>query len=452
MGNKRHSISRIETTKSSMTSRAGMNSVAKFLEKTGVIKELSTLFSGIKKNNKGLKTDVFFKQMLCFFFQGDNLRISEFNNLKSDESYAKLIELPLEDLGSSESITRMFANFNIGEVQKFKSLLKKIFKLFLKRHDGKYIELTVDSMVLDNNDSKKKGGNTPTYKKVLGFQPLHLIFNGLIADMSFRGGSTHGNSGNTAKNMIVTAIKTIRGIKGADYPIIFKMDSGFMDEEIFNAIEENNAFFVCSGKKYNDIKSIVEKSKEVNWRIHAGTHRSYRYLEFKSKCKSWDKNYRTFYTALHTEEDGQSLINFDDSENVIYTNIEEDTKCFDSSIKNSNSIIAMHHSRGADELPHRGIKEFGTEIMPFKRYYSNHAFYALMVISFNMFELYKREVIREEAYLNSYANKIRRKFIDIAGFFVKKARQTILKVNEHIAHAIKFVSIWDRSQTTSLIV
>jgi hypothetical protein len=43
--------------------------------------------------------------------------------------------------------------------------------------------------------------------------------------------------------------------------------------------------------------------------------------------------------------------------------------------------------RGADELPHRGIKEFGIEQLPFRNYYSNHAFYALMAIFFNMFEL-----------------------------------------------------------------
>jgi len=32
------------------------------------------------------------------------------------------------------------------------------------------------------------------------------------------------------------------------------------------------------------------------------------------------------------------------------------------------SIISNHHQRGADELPHRGLKDFGFEELPFKRF------------------------------------------------------------------------------------
>jgi len=108
----------------------------------------------------------------------------------------------------------------------------------------------------------------------------------------------------------------------------------------------------------------------------------------------------------------------------------------------------MYHGRGADELPHRGLKEFGTEIMPFKNFYANHAFYALMVISFNMFELYKKRIIQNKEYIFSYANRIRRKFIDIAGYFSNTGHRIILKINEHVADASNFLAIWNRSKTT----
>jgi hypothetical protein len=32
------------------------------------------------------------------------------------------------------------------------------------------------------------------------------------------------------------------------------------------------------------------------------------------------------------------------------------------------SLIYHHHQRGADELPHRGLKAFGSEQLPFNRF------------------------------------------------------------------------------------
>jgi len=203
----------------------------------------------------------FFKQVACFFFLGDNLLISEFCRLKNDVGYAKIIETCIEKMGSADTVSRMFDKFNQGEVLKFRDIFEIIFEVMIQKHTGHFISLTLDSMVLDNNDSKKKQGDTPTYKNVLNFQPLHLILDGMIVDMSFRGGNTHGNSENTALNMIVKAIRTIRKVKGDSCQIIFNMDSGFMDQEIFKAIENNKAFFVCNNKKYNNIKDIVKSGK-----------------------------------------------------------------------------------------------------------------------------------------------------------------------------------------------
>lgn len=448
MQSKSNIINDVEITDLEMTSRAGLNPVVKFLERSGVLDELTKTFSTLEKTSKGLSAVDFFKQVFCFFFSGENLRIAEFDILKNDIGYAKIIETSEENMASTDAITRMFQKFNLGEVLKFRKIFHTIFESTLLNFSGDYIILTLDSMVLDNNYSKKKQRNSPTYKKVLGYQPLHLNFNGMIVDMTFRGGSTHGNCENTAKNMIVKAIQTIRKIKGESCQIIFNMDSGFMDKKLFDAIEENGASFICSGKKYKTIKEIVESSSDSEWSKYKGKRNDYRYLEFQSKCDSWDKEYRTFYTALDSEENGQKLINFEDSENVIYTNIEKNSKKFAAKISSSKNIISMYHGRGADELPHRGLKEFGTEIMPFKNFYANHAFYALMVISFNMFELYKKRIIQNKEYIFSYANRIRRKFIDIAGYFSNTGHRIILKINEHVADASNFLAIWNRSKTT----
>jgi len=316
----------VETTDLNLTGRAGLAPVSRFLNNSGLIDALAKDFSGLSKNEKGTRPKDFFKQMGSFFFNGENLRISQFDQYKLDPSYASLLDLDQEDLSSSAAIRRYFKKFDLGCSRKFRRFLKKIFRKILKDLDQDHILLTLDSMVLDNDYSKVKQGCTPSYKKVKGYQPLHLIINGVIVDMTFRGGKTNGNCGNTAKNMILNAIKLIREIKGKKIPIIFNMDSGFMDHKLFDAIEGENAKFICGGKKYDDIKQIVSEASEESWDEFNNGKKVWKYLEFNSKCKIWKKEYRTIYTYLWSEEDGSCLLNFGETENVIYTNIEKKPK------------------------------------------------------------------------------------------------------------------------------
>ena len=57
-------------------------------------------------------------------------------------------------------------------------------------------------MVMDNDDAPKRHGVKPTYKKVLGFQPLQMTWGRYIIDAVFRGGDKHSNHGDTAAKMI----------------------------------------------------------------------------------------------------------------------------------------------------------------------------------------------------------------------------------------------------------
>jgi hypothetical protein len=89
----------------------------------------------------------------------------------------------------------------------------------------------------------------PTYKKVKGYQPLHLTRNGKIVDVLFRGGSTSGNSGNGVANMIRRNVGIIRNALARETLIVFRVDAGFFDEAI---LEECNALgvgLILSGKR-----------------------------------------------------------------------------------------------------------------------------------------------------------------------------------------------------------
>jgi hypothetical protein len=64
----------------------------------------------------------------------------------------------------------------------------------LKIEKPEEIIITIDTMVMDNDEAACREGVQPTYKKVKGFQPLQLIWKGKIIDAIFRGGKKHSNT------------------------------------------------------------------------------------------------------------------------------------------------------------------------------------------------------------------------------------------------------------------
>ena len=85
----------------------------------------------------------------------------------------------------------------------------------------------------------------------------------------------------------------------------------------------------------------------------------------KYQCNSWEEEYRGFYTHPVSEGD-QRLFDFARPDTVIITNL----GCNDNILEHCTrqrrqywlkpeNIIYSHHMRGADELPHRGLKDFG---------------------------------------------------------------------------------------------
>ena len=110
------------------------------------------------------------------------------------------------------------------------------------------------------------------------------------------------------------------------------------------------------------------------------------------------------------------------------------------------SIIQSHHQRGADELPHRGLKDFGFEELPFKRFSPNTAFFYCMLISFFLFETFKQDVLEEVLPVASYATTVRRKAVDFAAKIVKTSGEIILKVTRSVMDNLRFDKLWEKCQ------
>jgi hypothetical protein len=450
-------ITKIGQTSDKISARGGLPLFLRYVEQIGLYSMISgVILPHILQTNKGLQLQSFLKQIIAFFIDGSNMAISGFDQSKKDESYASLLECAPKQLASSHQIKRYFHKLSFINNMIFNYILHELFIWRLKMAEPKVIELGIDTMVLDNDDAKKRQGCEVTYKNKKGFQPLHISWKMFLIDVFFRKGSAHSNHGNDYIERVDEIVKLIRRRYSAHVPIILCGDSGFCDEKAFKVFEDDlNIHYITTGKLYPNIKEhlhgvdlesggTIEKGKAI-----------WKFVEFGNRLGSWKKFRSCIFTHLDRDHDGQYVMNFDKPDSVIYTNIGNCPKA-DQMLRDAGCdhyfeasfIVKRSHQRGADELIHRSLKELATkEQLPFKTFGMNRAYYFLLVITHFLFETCKQDVTAQVIPSSVYPETFRRKLIDFAVKIVSHARQTTLKVTTSVYKSININALWKLCQS-----
>jgi len=111
----------------------------------------------------------------------------------------------------------------------------------------------------------------------------------------------------------------------------------------------------------------------------------------------------------------------------------------------TETIIEAYHDRGRDELVHRALKDFGTQTLPFKRFNANAAYYYIMLLTFFLYESFKRDVCHRAVPVACYATTFRRMVIDNAGKIVRTSGKIILKVTTATWNSLDIAYLWHSS-------
>jgi len=445
-------INKVDVTEDTLTGRGGLALFVRYLSQVNIYALLFNCFSHLRRSEKGQPIWNIFKQVFCFFYDGTSRHLVYFDQLKKDEGYAAVIENSPEEMMGSHQVKRFFKAFSwlCGGV--FRRILKRLFIWRLKIERPEKIELTIDLMIMDNDEAAKRHGVEPTYKKVKGFGSLQILWNRKVVDAIFRGGSKHSNSGHTVVNMVTELVRLIRREYRSDVPILLRMDSGFFDEDNLVVLDRLNVGFICTGKIYEHVKAYVGALPEKGWKVYDNGHQEWEYIEFGYRYDSWKRYYRAIYTRPAYEGE-QRLLDFARPDNIIVTNLGVNPEVVrgcgsprGKELVQVESIIHSHHQRGADELPHRGLKDFGFEELPFKRFTPNTAFFYCMLISFFLFETFKEDVLEEVLPVASYATTVRRRVVDFAAKIITTSRGIILKVTQAVMDNLRFDKLWEKCQ------
>lgn len=443
-------IHKLEVTNDILTSRGGLAFFVKYVKAIGILALLLHRLGRIKKSAKGVSVPNLFLQALYFFCDGTSRHLCHFDELQRDQGYAAVVEMPEEQMASSHAIKRFFGAFNIFHAAAFRWVLHELFVWRLQLRKPPIVVITLDTMVMDNDQAQRRQGCDPTYKKVKGFQPLQLIWEGKIVDAIFRRGKRHSNYGQDVSKMIQAIVKLIRSRYDATVPIILRIDSGFLDEQNFALCDRLQVGFVATGKTFPAVKQQVAAIPEEEWKEYANEQQVWSYAGFQYQCDKWKRGYRALYTRPLCDGP-QRLLEFARPDNIILTNVAAGEPVLEAMPRDAqkywlrdDSLIFHHHQRGADELPHRGLKDFGSEQLPFQRFGSNQAYYYLMLIGFFLFQTFKEDNLEDILPLSSYAMTVRRQLIDIAAKVVRTGHAVILKVTQAVMDRLQLQLLWRR--------
>jgi len=442
-----HRINKIEETSDNLTGRGGISFFNRYLSTIGIYSVLLEHFAPLRKSKKGLPVEDIFKQIFSWFFDGTSRHLSYFDELAKDEGYAGAIEQATENMASSHTIKRFFKSINIFKVWLFREILTGLFLWRLKIKKPQVIFLDIDTMVMNNDDALVREGVGPTYKREKGFQPLQVTWERFIIDAVFRGGIRHSNYEDTVVKTITHLVNLIRKRYRKDVIIVLHCDSGFFDQKNLEAFEKLGIFYICGARITKDIKKIVQAQSEDNLQQLKNKKQTWRFFEFGFKYGSW-KKFRRFIFCHPIYKDQQMLLSFARAETLLVTNIRSDTVLPEMpkeihELLNPKCIISRYHSRGANELVHRSLKDFGFEQLPFKRFTPNAALYYTMLVSFFLFETFKEDVLAPVIPIQSYASSVRRKFLDIAAKVVSHSHEITLKFTSFAFQALDLNNLWD---------
>jgi hypothetical protein len=455
-------ITKISATDEKISARGGLTLFLRYVENIKLYELIrSVVILKIIFHSKGLSLHQFLKQMFAYFVDGTDMSISGFDKKKTDKGYASVLENTENEMASSHQIKRIFIKFIIIPNTLYNKILHELFIWRLKIEAPKIIQLGIDTMVMDNDQSKKKEGCDVTYKKKKGFQPLHISWGSFLIDVLFRNGKAHSNHGTDYTDRVTAIVGLIRKRYSPEIPIILCADSGFADQKAFDYFDTKNVHFITTSRIYTDVREYAGLLPTQQYSELGKGKAIWKYFEFASKRGTWKRFRRSIFTTLSCDENGQYIIGFGNkrTDNLIFTNIGTNPVA-DKRLKEAGgeeyfkaeNIVTLSHKRGADELIHRSIKELATkEQLPFKRMGMNRAYYFLLVISHFIFETYKRDVTDDVIPISSYPNTFRRKIIDFAVKITSGAGYVILNVPRAIFDNFKINDLWKKCQSPPII-
>ncbi len=263
-----------------ITKYSGLNTVAKYMNKQGIIKSVSILFPTRWYSATKFGVNQVLISIIMASFCGIN-RINKISSFTGDGLTRVLLKL--DKAINENAISATLKNLGQRGARELQSFLLSKNARWLKASGLTNITLDADSTVKSvcgNQEGAAKGFNT-TKKGAKSYHPL-LVF---VSEMKllyhswFRTGSAYTSNG------IVDFLKEVKSsLPGSIDKVFFRADSGFFSGELFDLLE-SYAWDYLVKVKLKNLKKLLEFQ---TWEPIKGK-KDIAICEFTYKAHGWSK-------------------------------------------------------------------------------------------------------------------------------------------------------------------
>jgi len=285
-----------------ITKYSGLNTVAKYMNKQGIVKSISTLFPTEWHSATKFGVNQILISITMSSFCGIN-RICRIASFTGDGLVRALLKL--DKAINENTISATLKKLGQGGARKLQMLLLSKNADWLGKSGLKSITLDADStvkLVCGNQEGAAKGFNT-TRKGAISYHPL-LVF---VSEMKllyhtwFRTGSAYTANG------IVDFLKEVKAsLPKTVEKVFFLADSGFFSRKLFDLLEYFGWDYLVKVK----LKNLAVLLKKQEWEV-IDKQKNIAICEFAYKVGSWKearilKAIRTVKEYVETDFFGES--------------------------------------------------------------------------------------------------------------------------------------------------
>ena len=228
----------------------------------------------------------------------------------------------------------------------------------------------------------------------------------------------HTYTANGASEMIK---EIVANIKTDDLDILFRMDSGYFDEEIIKTIESLDCKYLIKGKVYPTLASQVTDPTVLFVKGEEGRETT----ELFTKLNTWNKDRRFVVSRVLKPEKERAQLSLLEGSQYEYFFFVTNTDLL------SEKVVISYEKRGNAENYIKEAKyDMAVGHLLLKSFWANEAIFQMMMLSYNLFLLFKFDSLSVSEY-RQQIKTFRLKYVFLAAKIIKTARYVIMKLSEN---------------------
>jgi len=358
------------------------------------------------------------KTMLCGHFIGmDKL---ERLKLLQNDPLIKEFDISVKE---PETVSRFLGNFTFKTTQMFREINFKVFKKLLSKSKLSSITIDIDSSAI-NVEGHQEGATKGYNPKKPGNRCYNIQFAFCDELKAYVTGFVRSGNTYTANGASEMISEIVANIKTADMEILFRMDSGYFDEDIIKTIESLGCKYLIKGKAYPTLASQVTDASVSFVKGEEGRETT----EIITTLNTWDNDRKFVVSRILKPEKERAQLSLLEGSEYEYFFFVTNTDL------HSEKVVISYEKRGNAENYIKEAKyDMAVGHLLLKSFWANEAVFQMMMLSYNLFLLFKFDCLSISEY-RQQIKTFRLKYVFLAAKIIKTARYVIMKLSENYPH------------------